>query len=57
MSSFTHLPDEKSKFEKIMTGIFNKRSPKPNYVFIWVVEVVLKSLNDLFPKQLLSLKV
>ena len=29
----------------LMTGIFNDRSPKPRYTFVWDIETVLNSLQ------------
>ena len=45
----------------LMTGVFNKRPPKPKYYFVWDVETVLKYLkclppNDLLSKKMLTLK-
>ena len=45
----------------LMTGVFNKRPPKPKYCFVWDVETVLKYLkclppNDLLSKKMLTLK-
>ena len=39
-----------------MTGVFNKRPPKPKYCFVWDVETVLKYLKCLPPNDLLSTK-
>jgi len=39
-----------------MTGVFNKRPPKPKYTFIWDVEVVLKYISNLKCNEQLSLK-
>ena len=30
-----------------MTGIFNDRSPKPRYTFVWDIETVLNYLSKL----------
>ena len=40
----------------LLTGVFNKRPPKPKYCFVWDVETVLKYLKCLPPNDLLSTK-
>ena len=37
----------------LMTGIFNKRSPKPRFIFIWDTKKVLNHLNELVNLNLL----
>jgi len=44
------------KVVSLMTGVFNKRPPKPKYTFIWDVEVVLKYISNLKCNEQLSLK-
>ena len=40
-----------------MKGLYHTRSPKPKYLFIWDVSVVLWCLSTLFPLQELTLKI
>ena len=42
---------------RFMKGLYHTRSPKPKYLFIWDVSVVLRYLSNLFPLQELTLKI
>ena len=48
--------NKNSKVESLITGIYDKKPPKPKHVFIWHVEVFLKHLNRLLSNEVLSLK-
>ena len=40
----------------LMTGVFNRKPPKPRYTFVWDVSKVLSYLNSLPPNDSLSVK-
>ena len=41
---------------RLLKGVFQSRTPKPNYTEVWDVQIVLSYLKTLHPVELLSLK-